>query len=651
MIKSAKMEKIRLIIGKGYYMEAISALHDLGFMQIDPLGENARAALKNVENEDYKRITEYAQRFRSLEKLLYPKRASKRFTFKSMQELYANADDIKIDERVVGIRKELDHLRVKEAALRQETALMGRLTWLGRDIGGITPKEHLSFVLHGKELGAPLKRISEYVPKSSIIGDKRKGACIVLVGKDYEKDFGAVTSKFPHLSVEVLPKVHGHPKELHKIAAEQLEEVARQSKALDDELRVISDKYYEEVNAVKEQFDIELERVEVLAKFGATETTVVAEGWVQVQDSKKTERILDSITHGNFIMERIKTAETPPTKMTNPVTLKLYEFFVKFYSLPRSDEIDPTIMFAVIFPILFGFMVGDVGYGLVMLILFAWIIYRLDHPVKNSKLPKKLTGFVRMIISDNGLKVIAKAVIPGAIVAILLGAAFNEYFGFQLPYTPLLNVESQLSTLLLISGWIGVFMVSFGFLLGILNKLAIGEKKEAVGKAGWLFAGLGFVIFGLNVLHKAALGPSNPMAIVSYVMLIGGVLTILLTEKLNSLMELPSLVSHMLSYTRLVGILLASIILAQVIDFIFLRSWHHSLLLGIVGTLILVIGQIFTLIIAIFEPGIQGARLIYVEFFSKFFTGNGTEFTPFAGKRKTTTAKFSEETEGKQKEV
>ena len=75
-------------------------------------------------------------------------------------------------------------------------------------------------------------------------------------------------------------------------------------------------------------------------------------------------------------------------------------------------------------------------------------------------------------------------------------------------------------------------------------------------------------------------------------------------------------------------------------DFVFIRGWAHGPLLGIVGTLILIIGQLFTFVIAIFEPGIQGARLIYVEFFSKFYTGNGNEFRPFSSRRRRTLSKF-----------
>ena len=102
------------------------------------------------------------------------------------------------------------------------------------------------------------------------------------------------------------------------------------------------------------------------------------------------------------------------------------------------------------------------------------------------------------------------------------------------------------------------------------------------------------------------------------------------------MMELPSIISHILSYTRIVGILLASVILADVIDFIFLKTLHHTIPYIITGFLILFIGHIFNIILGVFEPGIQGARLIYVEFFSKFYHGNGRHFKPFGIRRRFT---------------
>ena len=110
-------------------------------------------------------------------------------------------------------------------------------------------------------------------------------------------------------------------------------------------------------------------------------------------------------------------------------------------------------------------------------------------------------------------------------------------------------------------------------------------------------------------------------------------------------MELPSIISHILSYTRLVGILLASVILAHVIDVIFINTLHQSIPLVILGVVIFFIGHLFNIILGVFEPGIQGARLIYVEFFSKFYHGNGRHFKPFGIGRRFTYDQYSTPTE------
>jgi V/A-type H+-transporting ATPase subunit I len=85
------------------------------------------------------------------------------------------------------------------------------------------------------------------------------------------------------------------------------------------------------------------------------------------------------------------------------------------------------------------------------------------------------------------------------------------------------------------------------------------------------------------------------------------------------------------------GVLLAAVILASVLDNIFLHAYRYGVLSHIaIAFLVLIVGHGVNILIAIFEPGIQGARLHYVEFFSKFFHGNGRPFMPFASRRRFT---------------
>ncbi|MCL5101958.1 MAG: V-type ATP synthase subunit I [Candidatus Marsarchaeota archaeon] len=632
VLKPAKMSRERIIIHKDMRSSAITALHDLGVMQIEQLPESIVKVLDKADDYDYKELGDYDQKFRSLEAMLYRYEPREQFAFSNTREVLEKAKSIKITERVVELTRQMSALSASINEDNGRLALLKKMPHTRHDLSIFSTEMVVSFVVSGRDLQRFNSEAHAKIKDCVLV--KGEYSTIISMEKQGEKEFGSYVRGLK-VDVEAIPKMNGSITENEKA----LEEAANKKKAdydsLKAELNSISEIYYPLVSAIREELDLEMEKAEVVSKFGFGSNVVAFEGWVPESEVQRLRSTLKRITNDAFIMEKIHTKEIPPTKLVNPVTAKLYEFFIRFYSLPKSNEFDPTLIFAIVFPIFFGFMIGDVGYGAIMLLGSIWLIHRLKNPPKKSRIPGKVSKFVHTIISDNGLSVLARSIMPGAVIAIVLGIIFNEYFGFQLPYTAIFSVETGLPTLLLISGWIGVAMVSFGFILGFLNNLAIGHNKHAVGKIGWLMAAWGIVIFGLAVLHRQPLWIPNYPVVLAYFLLIGGIIIFLITEGFESLMELPSLISHILSYTRLIGILLASVILAQVIDFIFEHSLH-SIPLAILGIFILIIGQLFNIAIALFEPGIQGARLIYVEFFSKFFTGNGNEFRPFASNRKRT---------------
>ena len=637
MFKPATMSRIRLIIHKKYFDNVVSALQDIGVMQIESLPEEV--PITKGEGLDYKQISDYAQRFRGLESLLYPLGVQKLYTFHSIDELISQANGVIIDQRVTTISKELDSIETELTEISSKLGLLQRLGGFKHDMAILSTKNVVSFIAYGHQLEQLREEVRTKLKNVSVIDIE--GAAIFSARRTEEKDFSAVAEKANRVTFEVIPQMKGTIHSNISALEHNRSGYLARKKSLQAELASISEKWYPLVSAIREQLDIEMEKVEIANKLGTTASIVAIEGWIPTEEIVKVDGLIKRITDNRYILEHVRTKDRPPTKMENPVTARLYEFFIRFYSIPKSNEIDPTIMFAVVFPIFFGFMVGDAGYGLFILVLAIWLVHHIDHPPKKSWVPKAISGFVSRMITMPSLKILAKSIIPGAILAILLGVLFNEWFGFHAPYTTPFNVEMNLPTLLNTAGWIGVFMVCFGFILGFLNKWANGDHHHAYAKIGWLLAAVGVVIFGLNILHKAVMGPSNPIALASYALLAVGIGIITKFEGLNGLMELPSLVSHMLSYTRLVGILLASVILAEVIDLIFMKSLNSgNILLGFVGILILFIGQAFNIIIAMFEPGIQGARLIYVEFFSKFFEGNGKQFKPFSTQRRHTLTRF-----------
>ncbi|MCL4399489.1 hypothetical protein M1293_03245 [Candidatus Parvarchaeota archaeon] len=163
----------------------------------------------------------------------------------------------------------------------------------------------------------------------------------------------------------------------------------------------ISKKYYAIASALKEEIDIEISKLDLLLKAGSTDFFIVLEGWADQKEIEKIDSEIGKATAGVYLLERIHTEETPPTKFSNPISFRLYEFFIKFYSIPKSTEIDPTIFFGIAFPVFFGLMVGDFGYGLVMLLGALLVIRHIRHPPKKSHIPTKIRKFIHTIMSDN----------------------------------------------------------------------------------------------------------------------------------------------------------------------------------------------------------------------------------------------------------
>jgi V/A-type H+/Na+-transporting ATPase subunit I len=646
----------------------VSILHDLGAVQLEPLSKDAAAMLSSGrEGDPYREVilSDQLLRMRALKAALPSYPVVQRHQFKSTEELLHAAKAIDIDSKVGYLERQKDDLLTQLKDTENNLRLVEEFSFFPEDLRILhLLSAHSYFGRAPSEKFVEFKKALEEWKKDVVLyykEDKKVTHFVLVILPNFPTQVLASLVQSHSINLEPVPDLNGKPSNIIQDQKNQKSEISNKLQAINGELLEISKKYYATIVSIQEQLEIENKKSDVTDNFGLSADALALEGWAPKSKLKEIRIMFERHTQSTTVYE-LKTAERPPTLLANPKRFRVFESFVRFYSMPSGDEFDPTLIFGLLFPVFYGMMLGDVGYGAVILLVSLWVIRRVEGRKRDLNImPKPLRNFAKTIVRPSQMVKLAKAMIPGAIIAIILGFIFNLYFGFHLNgylfhyasglhYLPSSGTFLDpvgtfgLKKLLLLSGYIGLGMVSFGLILGILNNLREGQKRHMIGKVGWLLFGWGIVLTGLALLHHSHINPiRHVQGVVYFGLILGGIGFMFYGEGVRAVMELPSIISHILSYTRIVGILLASVILADVIDFIFIRTLHHTLPYIVLGIMIFFIGHIFNIILGVFEPGIQGARLLYVEFFSKFYHGNGRPFRPFGTRRKFTVQQYNPE--------
>ena len=688
MFMPVKMAKIAIMGLRKNQQTAVSILHDMEVLQLEPLSKDVSAILKNErDNELTRRVSDELLRVKALMTVLPSMPVTVRKRFDSIDDLLQTASSIDVDEQVASLEKEKEALLTEIKDTENNLKLVEEFSFFPENLNilqlssatsyfGRIPSD--KFEEFKKTVDAHREDIMLYAKQG-----KEVTLVILVVFPTISSDAFAEIIQKHNAKIEAVPSLNGKPNEIITNEKGNLQTKNQRLKQINDELNKISEKHYVNLVEVEEQLQIENKKLEVISNLGVTKDAFAMEGWVPKPKLGQVKSTLEKFTDGTTIYElETKEEEKAPTLMSNPGRFRLFEAFIRFYSLPQSKEFDPTMVFALVFPVFYGLMIGDTGYCLVILLVCLWVIRRVEKGKRNLNImPKPLRSFAMNILKKRQMVKLSKAMIPGCVVGIVLGFIFDLHFGFHIngylfdflasvgvtglpepgeilnrPSQAFLDPIHNAGTLLLMAGYVGIGFVSFGLILGIIQCIREGDKKEAIGKVGWLAFGWGVVLLGLALIGGDAINPTwdrlievNPIAYGYYGLIFGGVGLMILGQGPMAIMELATIVSHILSYTRLVGILLASVILAHTIDYVFLKSINIGLPLVALGAIILIVGHLFNIIIGVFEPGIQGARLIYVEFFSKFYKGNGRKFNPFGSLRRFTEEQYHSEQQEKRK--
>ncbi len=646
VLRPERMTKVGILGLKDDQGRILTVLHDLRLAQVEPLSPEALAGLVPERGTETQRaIGDEALRFRGLKTALPAVPVGPPHRFDTLHDILAAAKTVPIDAEVGDLTRESDRLLSEQQAVDETVALLEKISFYPDRLEYLRAQSFVSFFGEGDravlQAALPAPADAQFLD-----GPAGSGRFLVSVRRGSADQLARVAQAHGvHLSA--LPALSGTPTEETAALRQRHEEILHRRVAIAERLGALARDWYPLVAAIDEALQVENRKVEVLSKLGAGRSTFALEAWVPTRDVARLETVVQSASGGRAYLYAVPTTEEPPTLMSNPAGVRRFEFFIRFYSLPQATEWDPTLVFAIVFPIFFGLMLGDWGYGLTILLICLWMITGFRGA---QHLPKFGRTFVKRIMGPQGMRQLAYALLPGCAIAIGLGLYWDEFFGYHLlgrlvgyaaPADPLKS--SDVGLLLLLTGFVGLAMVTVGFLFGLLKEYFHHHPRGVLGKAGGVLFAWGVAFFGLSVIHPVTLravtgggaSTASPVFDGTLALLVVGLLLMVGGEGVQTgMMSLIEIVSHILSYTRLLGILLASVILALIINTIGGGLVVGGTVVGIIaGAAIILIGQSFNVILGVFEPGIQGARLIFVEYFSKFYTGNGKPFRPFGAGR------------------
>jgi V/A-type H+-transporting ATPase subunit I len=388
---------------------------------------------------------------------------------------------------------------------------------------------------------------------------------------------------------------------------------------IDKELTRMSQVWNHDLAALQKILKERGEEFSAYNNFGETDYTVMIRGWIPKKFVKKTRDALDETFQGRVVMtETDATSEMmdrAPIFYDNPRWVRPFEFFMKLASPPKYNEIDPSPILAIFFPIFFGLIVGDIGYGILILVAGLFIRFRF--------------GVITWLRQISGILIIS------SFPAIFFGYLFGEFFGnfgemmgwiepvtlFGVTWN---RIEAMIPLLILTIA-IGVFHVVLGLVIGVVNSITRKNRKHACEKCGMIG-----VIAGLIILLGLIAGLLPGALLIPVFILLGiAVSFVIYGGGTSGAIEIMGTVGNILSYVRLMAIGMASVILAMVAN-----KLGGSMDVLAVGILIAVLLHTLNLMLAMFSPSIHSVRLHVVEFYSKFYHGGGLPYHPFSSEEK-----------------
>lgn len=661
-----QMQKICICALKKDRRELLDLLQSAGVMEISQeTGEELEDGFKRMDTvssrQQYERkagLTEQAlelleayepektSMFASLEGKAQRKRADFQNISQAAELLFQDA------ETILSLHKQAAE---QQAAISRIEARMESIRpWMQLEIPLACQKTESTQILVGT-IGAPLsleeiyQAVAERRPELEaidleIVGSDRDQVCLTAIS--LKKDANVLEEAlrsigFVRVSQPEEEAALQTPQEYLVFLQKEEETLREKKKGLEQQLLTYTKKR-EKLKLLSDYFRLQAQKEEISGGLLQSERTFLVTGFMPkcsvegLRQCFEEKQLLLS-----FEAEDVPEEEESPVLLKNNRFASCAEGITASFGLPGKGELDPTGIMAVCYVFLFGLMLSDAAYGLI--VSLACLILLKRFPRMDEAMKKSVTLFMYCGFST-----------------LFWGVMFGGYFGDAADIISRVYLGKEISVpalwfiplnnpmkLLLYSMLFGVIHLYLGLAMKGYLLLRDGRWKDFIYDVGFWYLMLTGLILMLiptdlfaPILQMTVVFPPVVNTLAKWMAILGAVGILLMSARDNKnpvlrlalgaydLYNLTGWLSDVLSYSRLLALGLATGVIASVINQ--MGSMAGNSVFGIlIFIVVFIVGHILNLAINLLGAYVHTCRLQYVEFFGKFYEGGGRAFQPF----------------------
>lgn len=397
----------------------------------------------------------------------------------------------------------------------------------------------------------------------------------------------------------------------------EIEDVGSNIYLLKQEVSRHSDKR-DELKLLYDRLEQEISKEEAKERLAQSGRIFALEGWISSPEQEELEKRIGSFTCAYEMTDPGEGDDVPVKLKSNRLTRPM-NMVTEMYSLPVYTGIDPNGLIMPFFIVFFGIMYADLGYGLILIAISL---------ISKKWKPRGMIGYMMDIMFQVGISTAVFGLLLGGFFGDLIPAFSETFLGKRIELWAIIDPLQDPMTIMIFSLILGAVQIIVGMAVKAYLCFRDGRPLDAfldVGTWWLLFIGIGLWVMGYGYWVAAAgalslvltQGRNSPTIIGK---LVGGI---------ASLYDITGYLSDVLSYIRLMALMLATSVIASVVNLL------GSMTGNVIGFIIVfLVGHALNMGINIVGTYVHTVRLQYLEFFGKFYEEGGRPFSPLQIKTK-----------------